>query len=650
VLGVKDARRIYVAPLVAEDTAMRFSGLCVVVALAACAPPPAPPSGHPPAAPPAPRKPEGPRRFGAQDVDKAIRAAWAAAGVKPAAPADDATWLRRVSFDVVGAPPSPEDVAAFLSDTAKDKRERKVEALLASPEYVKHMTNMWDDILVGNDVRDQRLDRTELRAWLAAKFQANTPWDKMVAELVAATGRNSDGGPKNALPIDVAPGAPMGAEPMAAPQDTPMTGAGGSVNGAVNYTLRFQSPQDLTGAMSRTFLGVQIQCAQCHDHKTEKWKQDDFRKLTAAFLHAEVEPLDKGPTKGVRRVEVSDFAALPPRFLKNAELAPIAAATPTALDGTVVDKGKDTRKELAAWMTSPKNPWFSRAYVNRVWAHFLGRGFVNPVDDVRPSNPATLPDLLDAIAKDFAENGFDPKGLVRLVTRTEVYGLDAQGGENVGPENLTWARFRLVPLGPEELINHLFASTRLERAAESAGIKNLPTLRAQLFKSYSFLFDVDEVSDSRTFEGNVTQALSLLNGNVTGYGARALRGTALGEIVAGGGTDAEKVKKMYLRVLARPATEPEVARALAYVKEAEARPAPAEEPPPAAPAEAPKKGAKDPKKDKKDTKQAAKKRAEDVAALARLGAGKNAQVDAKTRAFEDLFWVLLTSSESLMNH
>lgn len=639
---------------------LRWMGLFVVLAFASCASPPAVPEGHAPLAKPAPTKPEASAktRLSAQDIDKAIRASWTAAGVKPAGPADDATWLRRVSFDVIGAPPSPEEVTTFLADTAKDKREKKVEALLASPEYVKHMTNMWDDILIGNDVRDQRLDRGELRAWLHAKFQANTPWNTMVAELVAATGRNSEGGPRNALPVD------MPAEtnaPMMAPQDAPTTSAGGngSVNGAVNYTLRFQSPQDLAGSMSRTFLGVQIQCAQCHDHKTEKWKQDDFRRLTAAFMHAEVEPVDKGQTKGVRRVDVSDYAALPPRFLKNAELAPIAAATPTALDGTVVDKGKETRKELAAWMTSTKNPWFAKAYVNRMWAHFLGRGFVNPVDDVRPSNPSTLPELLDAIAKDFGENGFDPKSLVRLVTRTEVYALDARGGENIGPENGTWARFRLVPLGPEELINHLFASTHLERAAESAGIKNLPVLRAQLFKSYSFLFDVDEVSDSRTFEGNVTQALSLLNGNVTGYGTRALRGTALGEIVAAGGTDAEKVQKMYLRVLSRPATEPEVTRALAYIKEAETRPAPVVDVP--APNAAPdpkikvpkkdtKAAAKDTKKDAKDTKAAAKKRAEDVAALARLGAGKNGQVDAKTRAFEDLFWVLLTSSESLMNH
>jgi hypothetical protein len=628
---------------------MRSLGVLVLAALVSgCGTPPAMPDTRPPVAKPTtvPTKAPAPVRFAASDVDRAIRASWSAANVTPAKAADDATWLRRVSFDVVGMPPSPEELVAFVADKSPDKRGKKVDALLASPQYATHWTNVWDDILVGNDVRDQRLDRAELRAWLHARFSANAPWDKTVADLVSATGQNSEGGPRNALPMDVPAADGMGAA-MGATADAPTTGSGArAVNGAVNYALRFQTPQDLAGSASRTFLGVQIQCAQCHDHKTEKWKQDDFRKLTAAFMHAEVEALDKGQTKGIRRVEVSDSARIPNRFVKNAELGPIAAATPTTLDGTVIDKGKETRKELAAWMTSPKNPWFAKAYVNRIWAHFLGRGFVNPVDDVRPSNPTTLPDLLDAMAKDFADGGFDPKALVRLVCATEVYGLDAKGGEGIAPDNVTWAKFRLVPLGPEELLNHLFSATRIERAAEAAGLKNLPVIRAQLVRSYSFLFDVDEVQDARTFEGNVTQALSLLNGNVTGYGTRAIPGTALAEILGSAGTDADKVSKIYLRILSRVPTETETARAVAFLKDAEARPVPATDvpSPPVDPKRPGKGGGKGAKGGKRPPPQ-------DVGQLARLGTGRlKGPEDAHTRAFEDLFWVLLTSSESLMNH
>jgi hypothetical protein len=199
----------------------------------------------------------------------------------------------------------------------------------------------------------------------------------------------------------------------------------------------------------------------------------------------------------------------------------------------------------------------------------------------------------------------------------------------------------MVPLGPEELLAHLFAATRVERAAEAAGIKNLPTLKAQLVRSYAFLFDVDEVEDSKTFEGNVTQALSLLNGNVTGYGTRALPGTALAEVLARG-TDAEKVQALYLRTVHRRATEAEVARAIAYIDQAEKLPEPSSGPAPA-PAPAGKAG--------KAGKGKKKAPSGDAAQLARLAAGRaGASGDGRTRAFEDLFWALLTSSESLMNH
>ena len=456
----RSVARVYGTATLIEHEGMRFLpslGFVVVapailVALSGgCGGPPVAPPPGPPAPKLTPPKPVAavPSRLSAPEVDRAIRAAWTAAGVTPAKPADDATWLRRVTFDIVGAPPSPEDVLAFVADKSPDKRAKKVDALLASPLYATHWTNVWDDILVGHDVRDPRLDRAELRAWLHGRFSANAPWDKMVAELVSATGQNSEGGTRNALPMDVpTPDAPNGMAGMngmggtsGVTSDAPTAASGAQgVNGAVNYTLRFQTPQDLAGSASRTFLGVQIQCAQCHDHKTEKWKQDDFRKLTAAFLHAEIEPIDKGQTKGIRRVIVSDTARVQARSAKNAELAPIAAATPTALDGTVLDKGKETRKELATWMTSPKNPWFAKAYVNRIWAHFVGRGFVNPVDDLRVGNPTTLPETLEAMAKDFAENGFDTKALIRLVCASEVYGLDARGEENIAPENVTWAR------------------------------------------------------------------------------------------------------------------------------------------------------------------------------------------------------------------
>lgn len=615
--------------------------LLVVLGLAACgapstsAPTPVASTARPASSTSAP--PPSTAAFGAKDVDRMLQKAWKEASLVPAKPADDATWLRRVHFDVAGTPPSPEEARAFAADTSPDKRAKKVEELLASPAYADHWTSYWDDELIGKEAKDARLDRAQFRAWLHGRFAANASWDSMVTELVAGTGQNGEGGPRTQLVVDM----PMADSAADKADKSGATAAAGPVNGAVNYLLHFATPQDLAGASSRTFLGVQIQCAQCHDHKTEKWKQDDFRKLTATFLHAEVDPIDKGQVKGIRRVMVGDYANVPPRLAKKEELGPIVAAKPTALDGTPLDKGKESRKALAAWMTSPKNEWFAKAYVNRMWAHFLGRGFVNPVDDIRPSNPTVAPEILDALAKDFAAGGFDPKKLIRTICASEAYGLSSGGGENLGPDNLLWGRFRIVPLGPEELLNHLFAATRLERAAESAKIQNLPLLKAQLARSYQFLFDVDEVEDARDFEGSVTQALTLLNGSVVGYGTRSIPGTALAEILAAPGDDASKVDALYLRVLARRPTDAERARALAFVQEGEKRPAPAETDAPKAPEPT--------KRDQRALKKAGKKGVPmDTPQLGKLG--RKSTADGHTRAFEDLFFALLTSSESLENH
>jgi hypothetical protein len=413
--------------------------------------------------------------------------------------------------------------------------------------------NYWDDVLMGRENRGQLVDRTAFRYWLRARFEANAPWDRMVRDLVAAKGQNSVGGPKTK-----GPGLAMQV-PLGTTIDKEDADELAKVNGAVNWTLRFeQSPQDLAGNASRVFLGVQIQCAQCHDHKTEKWKQDDFRKFASGFLHVKVDPIEDKDKRLIRRVELVDVPRVAPRFAKNAETAPIAKMSPTALDGTDLAKGEGTRQALATWMTTKENPWFAKAFVNRMWGHFLGRGFVDPVDDIRPSNPATMPELFDALARDFAAHDFDIKYLVRTITATEAYQLSPTKTE-VGsdPENKLWGRFHLVPLGPEELLNALIGVT---------GVKRLEQQRMQLVRQYAFLFEVDETDDTPDYSGTVSQALALLNGSLTAQGAKALPASALAGVLAMPGGDAEKIDALTLRVLSRPPTDAERDKWVAYVK------------------------------------------------------------------------------------
>jgi hypothetical protein len=512
-----------------------------------------------------------------------------------------------VYVDIVGTVPPADVTNKFLADPSPDKRAKMVDTLLASPEYAQHWMNYWDDVLMGSAKPNGLTDRIAFRHWLRGRFAQNASWDRIVTDLVTATGENGGGGKKMK-----APGAVMAVDEDEEDVDP-------KANGAVNWTLRFeQSPQDLGGTASRVFLGVQIQCAQCHDHKTEAWKQDDYRRFASGFLRARIEPLDRGKAMGnIKRVDVVDIPFPAPRFSKMADVQPIMQASPRALDGTDVSKGKDTRKALAAWMTGKKNPWFAKAFANRMWGHFLGRGFIDPVDDIRVSNPATTPALLDALAADFAANDFDIKHLIRTITATEAYQLAASASAKTDAENKLWARFHLVPLGPEELLNAIFRVTDLEHTAEKLGVRNMDALRTQVIRQYAFLFDTDEEDDEPDYSGTVTQALTLLNGALVAQGARALPGSMTAELVNGPGTDEEKIDKLTLRVLARKPTADERAKWVAYVNEA-------------APA--------------------AVTKPDDKATMLKPLAKRAPAMTAKASAYEDLLWMMLNSSEFTFNH
>ncbi len=543
--------------------------------------------------------------FGPAEVDGALRDAWKAAGVTPAPRADDATFLRRAYLDVTGTIPTADAVTAFLASKDPDKRAKVVDELVRSPAYAEHWATYWDDVLMGRAKMGAAIDRPAFKDWLVGAFTARTPWDRLVRDLLAATGQNTR------------VGADEGEEKVAQ-------------NGAVNWTLRYRdSPQDLAGNASRVFLGVQIQCAQCHDHKTESWTQDDFRGFASGFLRVRAEAVSPKAMGQKPFVVVDEDRALP-RYAKNADVAPIAKAKPRGLDGKELEAGKGTRAKLAAWMTSPENPWFAKAIVNRMWGHFLGRGFVDPVDDLRPSNPVVLPAVLDRLAADFVAHGYDLGHLVRTICATEAYQLAASREADIAkgdPENKLWARFHLVPLGPEELLNGILLATRIEDAAQRARVPKVEQLRAQLEKQVGFLFDVDEESDAADYEGTVGGALALLNGGLVGNGSRAVPGTAVAEVLSGGGTDEEKVERLALQVLSRRPTDAERAAWVAYVED-RSRSAP---PAPAGrnEARAPRKGG--------------------ARSLARLER-RSGTTDPRRAAYEDLVWAWLNSSEFAFNH
>lgn len=530
---------------------------------------------------------EGSPAAAATEVDAHLEAVWRAAGIAPAPPADDATWLRRATLDLTGTVPTPDEVRAFLADARPGKRGALVARLVRTEAFADHFAAYWDDVLLGPSVRSPHVDRVAFRVFLRDAFRANRPWGAVVRELVAGVGTNSAGGaPRGAaaLAAAIAPDGRGGDDDLRASgadadDAEPSPGTPPAVNGALGFLLKHEaSPEDLAGTAARTFLGTQIQCAQCHDHKTEPWKTADFRAFAAPFAHLRVRPLEPRKGPGVRRVAVDDAPRAAPRLTKTPERRAIAETPPRALDGSALPPGAGARGALAAWMTSPDNPLFARAFVNRVWSQLLGRGFVNPVDDLRPSNPPVAPAAEATLARGFAAHGHDVRWLVEAVASTRAYGL-ASGAAPAGPAPSAsapdgaapFARFELTPLGPEELVNALFTAAGDTSVLGARPDAQKAKMRRALAQRYAFLFDVDEENAREDYAGTLGQALALSNGElvaaVVGVAARSeaarrLRAGPGGGPPAGADDDA-LFEELWLRLLGRPPAPDELARARA---------------------------------------------------------------------------------------
>jgi hypothetical protein len=389
------------------------------------------------------------------------------------------------------------------------------------------------------------------------------------------------------------------------------------VHGNVNYVIGYRGAvEDLTGRTARAFLGIQIQCAQCHDHKTESWTTDQFRGLAAAFIQTRPVPSER-PGKGEMPVfDVKDLprARLGPRATDAQK--EIAKTPPRALDGTPLE-GDSRRKALADWITAPKNPTFAKAFVNRTWSQLLGSGFVAPIDDFRPGNKADLPELLDALAAGFQAGRHDVRGLFRTVCLSEAYQRSA------GPPAALWSSFALRPLAPEVVFDAVVSAAGLAPILEEVLGERAELARARTRQRFVLVLDVDEDAGTHRFEGGIAQALLLSNGVVTRVAAKAIDGGALLEVLRKEGSDDSRIDKLYSMTLSRPPSADERAAWKRFLDEGAAGPKGPEEPRPA------KKG--DP--------------------LARLE--KRLTSRAKTpreRTYEDMFWALLNASEMTLQH
>jgi len=546
-------------------------------------------------------------------LDAMLRTQWQTAGLVPAERADDATFLRRAYLDVTGTVPPPERILAFLADDAADKRTQIITELVESPRYARHMADTWDQILMGPHVRTPVLDRGALTRWLEIQFARNAPWDELVTSLVTAEGTNSSGGARGIQAF--LGGVDRGRDEM---QE--------GVNGATNWLLRYgRRPQDLAGNASRVFLGVQLQCAQCHDHKTEPWTMEDFQSFTAAFAHTRAVPLERRERGMIRQVELEDVTWAPRFWFRNDELMAIAETEPRALDGSPLE-ADSRRQALATWMTGKDNPWFARALVNRVWAQMMGRGFVEPVDDFRASNPALAPDVLDILAADFVSHDHDMRRLIRTIAATDAYQLASYGAATSGdmPAGALWSSYPLKPMRAGVLLSSLIDATGVQPVLERVSRGNVEKLKLRMRRQLSFVFDDDVESNPEEFEGTIGQALFLLNGLVTNAATSEIEDGELSRLLASETSRDQKITALYLRTLSRRPTQDELNHWAQFVDQAEDFEEPAS-----------RNGARGP--------------ARHLGALARPRFRSTAHT-ARERAYEDLFWALVNSSEFYFNH
>lgn len=413
-------------------------------------------------------------------IDEAVLAKLKSLNIPPSPRCNDSEFLRRAFLDTIGVLPTADEVRAFLSDESPDKRDRLVDQLLTRPEFVDYWAYKWSDLLLlsGEKLRPQALK--SFYAFIRQNVADNTPWDEFVRQIVLAKGSTFD-------------------------------------NGAANFYSLHQDPLDMAETTSMAFLGMSIQCAHCHDHPLEKWTNNDYYGFASLFARVRGKGWggDFRSGDGHRVIFLDDESELiQPRTGK--------PQPPKPLDGQALspESVEDRRIAAASWLTSPTNPYFSRAIVNRVWANFLGVGLVEKVDDLRLTNPPSNPELLSALAA-FLVSGdrpYDLKKLMRLILTSQSYQRSSQATKGNEPDERFYSRYYPKRLKAEVLLDIMSQVTASPTAFKDfpAGTRAMQLPDANIASDFLKTFGRPEriltCECERSDEPSMTQVLHILNG------------------------------------------------------------------------------------------------------------------------------------------
>ncbi len=463
-------------------------------------------------------------------IDELVFANLKRVGIPPSSVCDDSTFLRRVSLDIAGRLPTEEEALAFIQNQEPGKRDAAIEALLRSSGYADFFAGKWALLLHNKrDLASDTVSNFAFHSWIRDSLLANTPYDEIVRNLLAATGEIA-------------------------------------TNPAVAWLKRVKDPKQQLEDVAQLFLGVRMQCAQCHHHPFERWGQQDYYSL-AAFFSQIGRKLSSTP---------EEETIFHKRGIAQAENKKTRQQVRPAGLGSgpfEIAPEEDPRLRLAEWMREKTNPFFAKALVNRYWKHFFRRGLVDPEDDIRDTNPPSNPELLDALASKFVQSGYDLKELIRTITQSTTYQLSSVPNEHNGIDQQNFSRYYPRRLPAEVLLDAIDgltgAPTNFPDLPPGTRAISLPdnsyNRTTALLKVFGRPEGLSVCECERVDSASLAQSLHLLNsadikGKLSGANGRAEK------LVKAGGTDADKIRSLYLTAFARSPSPEEVREAEEYLK------------------------------------------------------------------------------------
>jgi hypothetical protein len=472
----------------------------------------------------------------ADRIDFLVEEQFKRENIKPSPVADDAEFLRRASLDLCGRIPPGSEVRDFLADQSPTKRRAAIDRMLDSPTYIVNATNRWREAMIPEADADDTLRRFAVptfESWLRSRIADNRDYADIVREILT-------------LPVQGGPMMEGFVQPNASTPEA-------------FYRAKQAKPENLGAATSRLFLGVRLECAQCHDHPFDKWKRDQFWSY-AAFFSEFQQPAGGGVVDTIK-------AALTPdnHTLKIPDTTPEQVVSAAFLAGSPPDWSdkQAAREKLANWITSPENPWFARAAANRVWAQMFGIGLVDPVDDLSAKNPPSHPEVLDELAKAFVEHKHDLRFLARAIALSKTYQRTSRRTDPSQDTPRTFARMPVRAMSPEQIFDSLAQATGRFTFFDPEQPLNFSNDPARQEFLETFTNDSESTVERQS---TILQALTLMNGAFVSSATDIAASQSLTAVIEAPFLNTpERIEALFYATLSRPPRAEELDRFRAYV-------------------------------------------------------------------------------------